>query len=133
MTQLPFVCAVLGGFAFAFLGALITIEKPSKVLSATLFVTAIAAGLLLIATLGTTMYAGVIAGIREGRSGQEVINEIYHLRKPLSLMFLSGGFMLIVSIGLVGWVRSKNLGIAMSTLALLIAFGAWFVMKTFIH
>ncbi|MEM8486841.1 MAG: hypothetical protein AAF564_14910 [Bacteroidota bacterium] len=122
MEHLAFVNAVLGGFAFAFLGALITIDKSSRILSVAQVVVAVAACFFLVATLGSTMLSGL-----------DELESFAHLRRPISLSFFGGLFFLLVSIGLSGWLRSRSLGISTSLIALVTGFGAWYMLVPFIR
>lgn len=133
MEYIAFVNAVLGGFAFAFLGAMITVEKKSKVLSAAFIVTAIAAGLFLVATLGATMLAGTLQNIEKGNLAEEVMQDFRPIRRWMSMAFIFGVFFLSASIGIIGWVRSRNVGIATTIISVLIALGAWFMIYPFIN
>ena len=133
MQYIAFVNAVLGGFAFAFLGAMLTIENPSRVLKATFIVTAIAAGCFLIATLGSTLLAGVMESVKDGRIEESFLEPLRPLNRPISLTFLAGVLFLTVSIGLFGWIRSRNLGIATSLIAVFIGIGAFFMIAPFIR
>ncbi len=123
MEHLAFVNAVLGGFAFVFLGALITMDKPARIYAVAQVVVAIAAGFFLVATLGSTLMAA---------RGTE-LGSVAYLRRPVSLSFLSGLLFLLISVGLTGWFRSRRLGIATTLIALCTAIGAWYMVIPFIR
>ena len=131
MEHLAFVNAVLGGFAFAFLGALITIDDSGRMLKATFLFTAVAAGCFLVATLGSTLYANYINAFEEGKVTSEAISQVSYLRRHISQVFLLGVLSLTVSIGLIGWVRSRNLGIATTLIAVFVGLGAAYMIVPF--
>ena len=133
MEFIAFVNAVLGGFAFVFLGALISIDNSSRVLKATFLGAAMAAGCFLVATLGSTLTANLVEAFRNGDITEERLDQIQHLRRPISMAFLWGVLFLIGSLGLIGWIKSRNLGIATTLIAVLTGLGAVYVIRPFIN
>ena len=130
---LSFVNAVLGGFAFAFLGALITLEKSSRILTTTFIVTAAAAGCFLIATLGSTLTSSMIDAAQSGQVSEDYTKHFAYLNRPISLTFIFGVFFLTISVGLMGWIRTRYLGIATTVIALFTGFGAMYMIRPFIR
>ena len=51
----------------------------------------------------------------------------------LSMMFLSGVVFLLASFGISGWMRSRGLGIATTSLSLLGAIAAFAALRPFLH
>ena len=133
MDHLAFVNAVLGGLAFVFLGALITIDKNSNVIKATLIVASMAAACFLMATIGATLLAGQLEAFDAGRITSEQFNRVGYLRPPISKAFLAGVFFLLISVGLLGWIRSRFLGIITTIIAFFTGLGSWYMIKPFIN
>ncbi len=123
-----FINAILGGFAFSFLGVLLTVDSKHRVISWVTAITAGAAGCFIIAALGATFSA--VAAASAGAS--ELPASISALHKPMSLIFLGGVLLLLISLGMSGWLRSRILGIVTTIIAILAVFGAVFMMTPFI-
>jgi hypothetical protein len=51
----------------------------------------------------------------------------------LSMLFLSGMVLLFASFGVSGWIRSRGLGIATTSLSLIGAIAAFTALKPFLH
>ena len=130
MEYLAFVNAVLGGFAFAFLGALITIEKNSRILTSTFIVISLSVGCFLVATLGSALLA---SAMEEMQTVTELPAYARSVIRRFSLCFIAGVFFFIAGIGMVGWIRSRFLGIATSIIAVFAGIGAWFMVAPFIN
>ena len=130
--QFAFINAILGGFAFSFLGVLLTVDSKHRVVSWVTAITAGAAACFIIATLGAT-FSGVAAAAAAANEGVfELSASILALRRPMSLIFLGGVLLLLVSLGMSGWLRSRILGIVTTIIAILAVFGAVFMMTPFI-
>ena len=127
-SQMAFICAVLGGFAFAFLGALLTLDSSRRVLGWVIGATASATICFIVSALGAT-FSAVAAGASTDAALPESISA---LQRPISLWFLFGVMMLFVSLGLSGWVRSRSTGIITTCVAIVGAIGAAFMMAPFI-
>ena len=128
--QFAFINAILGGFAFSFLGVLLTVDSKHRVVSWITAITAGAAACFIIATLGAT-FSG-IAVIAAAAKEVPLSASLLALRKPMSLIFLGGVLLLLVSLGMSGWLRSRILGIVTTIIAILAVFGAVFMMTPFI-
>jgi len=127
--QFAFINAILGGFAFSFLGVLLTVDSKHRVVSWVTAITAGAAACFIIATLGATFSAAAAANT----GASELPASILALQKPMSLIFLGGVLLLLVSLGMSGWLRSRSLGIVTTIIAILAVFGAVFMMTPFIN
>lgn len=127
--QFAFINALLGGFAFSFLGVLLSSQTKHRVVGAAIAITAGAAACFIIATLGATFSAAAAANAGAAALPASIVG----LRKPMSLIFLGGVFFLLVSLGLSGWLRSRNLGLVTTLIALLTAVGAFFMLAPFIN
>ncbi len=127
-SQIAFIAAVLGGFAFAFLGELLALNSSRRVWGWSIGATAAATISFIVSALGATFVAAAA-----GRSTDAVLPEsISALQRPISLWFLLGVMMLFVSLGLSGWVRSRSTGIITTCAAIVGAIGAAFMMAPFI-
>jgi hypothetical protein len=103
--QLGFVCAVLAGFAFTFVGGLLSSSAQSRAYAWTFGAALFAAVALMVAAVGA-----VFAGL--GTAGQFLAPEQARLLHQLvSQAFLLGVLALLVAAGCVGWLRSRRLGL----------------------
>lgn len=125
--QVAFINALLGGFAVTFLSVLLTSASRERVVSRIVAVTTLAACCFVLSALGSTFSA--VAAARSG----EIAPEILALRRPLSLLFLSGTALLFLALGLSGFVRSRRLGLFTAAVATAALAGGWMVMRPFIH
>ena len=127
--QFAFVSSVLAGFAFAFYGTLLLAPTPHRTASWAAFLSVTASIGFLLVTLGTTFAASRSANLAPGVSlPPEILSEV----PLLSLLFLTAVFLLLASFGLGGWLRSRQLGIATTAMAVLGGIGVLVVMSPFI-
>ena len=105
--QFAFVSSVLGGFAFLFFAAIL--PSPATHRSAPwAAATALAAAIgLLTVTLGSTFGAAALADLPVGASSPPAIAG-HH--RALSLLFLGSLYLLLVSFGVSGFIRSRHMG-----------------------
>lgn len=128
--QFAFVSSVLAGFAFGFYGTLLLGPTPHRTASGAAFLSVTASIAFLLVTLGTTFAASRSADLPVGAHlPAEITSEV----PLLSVLFLIGIFFLLTSFGLGGWVRSRALGIATTTVAAIGGFGVLVVMSPFLH
>lgn len=127
-SQMAFISAVLGGFSFVFLGALLTIDSSKRLWEWNMAATALAAIAFIISALGATFTAAAASVSEDG----VLPEKLAVLARPISLWFLLGIAMLFVSLGLSGWVRSRSTGIITTCVAIVGAIGAAFMMAPFI-
>ena len=117
--HLASISAVLGGFAVTFLSVVLTHEDPRRRVGVLLGVTMAAAATYFIVALGWSLSAAT-----------ELPKS---LQRPLSLLFIAATGLLFVVLGLVGWLRSRALGMVTSALAVVSTCGAWLVLRSFIR
>lgn len=133
--QLAFVCALIGGFAFAFLGVLLTVPSRSRVVEWTAGMAMATVACLLVCVIGWTLMASQLVTPRPSAAIAEELNfpvAMKHLHPRLSLLFILGTFLFLASLGLSGWVRSRALGIVSTVIASLAAVGFMLVMTPFL-
>ena len=134
--QLAFVCALIGGFAFAFLGVLLTVPSRSRVVEWTAGTAMATVACLLVSVIGRTLMGSQLITPRPSatiaeESGFPVVMKQLHPR--LSLLFIFGTFLFLASLGLSGWIRSRSLGIVSTVIALLAAVGFMLVLIPFLR
>ena len=127
--QFAFISSVLAGFAFAFYGTLLLAPTPHSTSSWAAFLSVMASIAFLLVTLGTTFAASRAARLEVGQS---LPTEITSQVPLISILFLTGIFLLLASFGLGGWIRSRQLGIATTILAVVGAIGVIIVMSPFL-
>ena len=105
--QFAFVSSVLGGFAFLFFAAILHVPATHR--SAPWAAgTALAAAIgLLTVTLGSTFSAAALANLPVGASSPPAIAGHHRV---LSMMFLGSLYLLLVSFGVSGFIRSRHMG-----------------------
>ena len=116
--QTSFLSAVLGGFSIAFLGALLTFNIEKKSINKTIWVSAIAATLLIVST-----FASVVVLLDEVRLGLSSLaltdwpKSTFTSKMIADFFFLIGTYALLVTIGLSGNIRDKKTGIITAVIA----------------
>ena len=126
--QFAFVSSVLAGFAFAFYGTLLVAAREHRAGAWSAFFAVAASVAFLPVTLGTTF--------RVVRAPEEYT--VSTLKSDpqnalLSMLFLSSVIFLLASFGISGWMRSRGLGIATTSLSLLGALAAFAALRPFLH
>jgi hypothetical protein len=129
--QFAFVSSVLAGFAFAFYGTLLVAAREHRAGAWASFFAVAASVAFLPVTLGMTFTAA-----RATIQPQEFT--VSTLKSDpqnalLSMLFLSGVVFLLASFGISGWMRSRGLGIATTSLSLLGALAAFAALRPFLH
>jgi hypothetical protein len=132
--QLAFISALVGGFAFAFVGVLLVAPVQSRVVSWTAGISMAASSGLVVCALGWSLGASVVlvgASMEAGadKSSLSASLNIMHLR--LSLAFIVSILLFLISLGLSGWIRSRNLGIVSTCIAVLAAISSLLVLSPF--
>jgi hypothetical protein len=129
--QFAFVSSVLAGFAFAFYGTLLVAAREHRAGAWAAFFAVAASVSFLPVTLGMTFNAAHAA------NQPTELNVSTASADPqialLSMLFLSGVVFLLASFGISGWMRSRGLGIATTSLSLLGAFAAFAALRPFLH
>jgi len=133
--QLAFISALIGGFAFAFLGALLTLSSPRRIVGwAAGTALATAAGLIVCVVGWTLMAAQLVTTPPEAGSGAfRFPASLNTMHSRLSLLFIIGMLLFLASLGLSGWVRSRSLGIVSTVLAILAGVALMFVLSPFLR
>ena len=128
--QFAFVTSVLGGFAFALFGTLLLAPSSHRAASWAAMLSVTASIAFLLDTLGMT-FAGVYSTSlpADGTMPPRIASQL----GPLTLLFCFGILLLLASFGLGGWVRSRTLGIATTTVAVLGAIAAYLVLAPYIR
>ena len=135
--QLAFISALIGGFAFAFLGVLLTATSRSRVVEWTAGMAMGTAASLVVCVIGWTLMASeVVTATPANASAEEFLKvalNFNRMHSRLSLLFILGMFLFLASLGLSGWVRSRALGIVSTVIALLAAAGLMLVLTPFLR
>lgn len=113
--HLGFLSAFLGGFAATFLATLLVASSTKRVTGWIIVSAAFAACLFVIAVVGSVTLKIVLHPEVPSSfvSGSAVTNA----RVVSALAFVLGLYALLLSVGLSGWIRSRNTGIATSLAA----------------
>lgn len=135
--QLAFISALVGGFAFAFLGVLLPSPARSRLVEWTAGTTMATAASLIVCVIGWTLMASdVITSTPANASAEEFLKtalKLNRMHSRLSLLFTLSMFLFLASLGLSGWVRSRALGIVSTVIALLAAVGLMLVLTPFLR
>jgi hypothetical protein len=129
--QFAFVSSVLAGFAFAFYGTLLVAAREHRAGAWAAFFAVAASVAFLPVTLGMTFGA-----VRAANQAREL--SVSNLAADpqiglLSMLFLSGVVSLLASFGISGWMRSRGLGIATTSLSLIGALAVFAALRPFLH
>ena len=127
--QFAFVGALLGGFSLAFFGTLLDAGRTHRAVGPTAALALASSSCFLIVTLGNTFAASAMA---DDQMRQRLQAGISRQLGPLSMLFLIGILLLLASFGTSGWIRSKKLGWATSTIAFATLLGVVWVMRPFV-
>ena len=118
--QIAFLSAVLGGFAITFLGTLLTLNNVDKTVDRTIWVSAIAATLLVVSTFASVVT--LLDVIRVGITSFDINEwpaETVRSKNIASLTSFTGMYALLVTIGLSGRIRNRKTGIFTAVIAFL--------------
>lgn len=129
--QSAFISALVAGFSFAFLGALIISPIKKKLVDWVITFSTFSIAGLLICSLTWTLTASRMTLYNEGNIVQ-VPQTFISLHKTLSFIFISSFFFFLITLGLSGWIRSKSLGIITSAIALTATVFFTFIMQRFV-
>ncbi len=114
--QIASIAAVLGGFSITTLAVLLTAAPNRSIASWAAAASGVAAGLL----TGTTFLASILASdaLKTNATTFSDLNaSVQPLVSIVSLSFLIGFYMLLLSLGMAGWIRSQRTGIATTVAA----------------
>jgi hypothetical protein len=129
--QSAFISALIAGFSFAFLGALIVSPVISRMVDLVMGFSIVSIAGLLICALAWTLSASrmeLYMGIDVANVPQTYLN----LHKSLSLIFVLSFFFFLVTLALSGWIKSRKLGIFSSLISLMATIFFIVIMKHFI-
>jgi hypothetical protein len=125
--QLAFVSSVLGGFAVAFLGTLLTIEGERRLTRWTMGAAAVSATALITAAVVASV--SVAETVRTGAHDLAGLGDTA-ARGFLLLFscFIVGFLALMLSVGLSGWIKSRALGLVTAAAAMVSAAAVLFAL-----
>lgn len=126
--QLAFLSAFLGGIAAAFLATLLVADVTKRMTNWLVGTTALSTCCFIIAVISFVMLGTIVHPDSPGSSTEEVINTA---RVVSFLSFALGITMLLASVGLSGWLRSKRVGQITSAVALLAFIIVYWAIKGF--
>jgi len=106
--QTAFISALVAGFSFAFLGALLVSSIKNKLIDWIMILSTLSIAGLLICSLAWTLTASRMT-LYSGADIAQVPQTFLSLHKTLSFIFVSGFFFFLVTLGLSGWIK-KRLG-----------------------
>jgi hypothetical protein len=129
--QSAFISALVAGFSFAFLGALIVSSIKKKIIDWAIAFSTLSIAGLLICSLAWTLTASRMT-LYSSIDIAQIPQNILSLHKTLSFIFISSFFLFLITLGLSGWIRSKSLGITSSTISLIATLFFINIMKHFI-
>jgi hypothetical protein len=129
--QFAFVSSVLAGFSFTFYGTLLIAARQHRAGTWAAFLAVAASVAFLPVTLGMTFTAA--RATNQPREFSLSKLETDPQIALLSMLFLSGMVLLFASFGVSGWMRSRGLGIATTSLSLIGALAAFAALRPFLH
>jgi hypothetical protein len=129
--QSAFISALVAGFSFAFLGALIVSSMKSMIIDWLMGFSMISIAGLLVCALAWTLTASRMA-VYSGSNMGQVPQMFIDLHKKLSAVFILSFFFFLITLGLCGWVRSRKLGIISTLISLIAAIFFIMIMSKFI-
>ena len=116
------ICAVLGGFSIAFLVIMVTAAPDRRVASWATGFSVVAVACFLPASLNTFL-ASIVAGT--ATTAQDLGADVRGVTGTSALLLIVGVFALLASLGLTGWVRSRQVGVLSTVAAVLAALVSW--------
>jgi hypothetical protein len=113
--QFGFLSAFLGALSGGFMIQLLTTQQPRRIYSLCILGAAAATVAFIVSVLGASLLlAATHPGAPRGLGSAGIVGGGGALA---SLMFLAGAYLLLLTIGLAGWIRSPRTGWATSGLA----------------
>lgn len=120
--HLTLVSALLGGFVFTFLGAILSLNESKKMASPLIVIAALTATMFFLCTLGWSFFVNAAEA-----SELSELSRIKH--QYLTILFLIGIILFNVLLALTGWLRSKKVGIITLLIAVFALFSLVFLFK----
>ena len=133
--QLAFISALVGGFAFTFVGVLLVAPAQRRVVSWTAGTSMVASAGLVVCALGWSLGASTVmvgASLAAGEDVSALSASLRRMHLRLSLTFIVSIFLFLTSLGLSGWVRSRVLGVVSTSIAVLAAIASALVLSPFL-
>jgi hypothetical protein len=128
--QTAFISALIAGFSFAFIGALLVSSINKRIVDWILAFSISSIAGLMLCSMGWTLSASRMA-YYSGTGITEVPLQFVGMHQKLSILFSLSVFLFLITLGLSGWIRSKKLGIVSGIIAVVsLIFFVW-LMKTF--
>src|SRR5689334_14082071 len=131
--ELAFISALIGGFALTFLVQLLTTRAGGRIAGWTIGFSMAATAGLIVCALGWTLNAVVIIDPGPQAEAMRLSGTLTHLHMRLSDGFVVSLFFFLASLGLCGWIRSRVMGIASSSIALVAAVLMFLILRLFIR
>ncbi len=132
--QFAFVASLLGGFSFAFFGTLLGVPHAHRVVSPAAALALAASTCFLIVTLGNTFAASIVSDPAILAAARTSTLPVIRAHVgPISLLFLLGVVLLLLSFGAAGWARSRRLGQVTTLIAALGLVGVVWVLQPFVQ
>lgn len=122
--QLSVVSAILGGFAFTFVGALLALPVTSRVYAWVFGASLLAAMAFMVTALGSVLASLAV------KNSYPV--DIASLHAKISQAFLLGILCFLVATGACGWLKSRKLGYVSLAIAVVSALGVALVLFPFL-
>ncbi|MEM8487062.1 MAG: hypothetical protein AAF564_16030 [Bacteroidota bacterium] len=116
--QIAFLSAVIGGFAIAFMGTLLTLTSQDKTVSRTIWLSALAATSLIVSTFASVVV--LLDVIRLGITSFDLSawpEETLRSKSIAGLASFMGMYVLLIAIGFSGRIRDKKTGIVTAVIA----------------
>jgi hypothetical protein len=126
--QLGLISAILGGFAFTFVGAILTIDRSHGIVSAAYLIGVVTAVIFFVCTVGWSLMS--FAELSKSDLIMETLREKHRL---LSFFFIMGIFSLNCSLALSGFIRSRITGIVSTIIATIGLIAILYIIKDFIR
>ena len=121
--------AVFAGFGITILGVLLTVERNSRTERALLTCLILATSFLFCCALGWSLEAGQLLLIPEQAATFRARFQPAH--RGLSILFILAIYLMIASIGLLGYLRSKSVGRLSATCAVIVGIYLTWVLSHF--
>ena len=131
--QCAFISALVTGFLFAFLAVILTNKSTKRIDDWTAIFTIISISLLTVCALGWTFNAASVQAALLTESQTRILSKYQTIHHHLSVLFILGFYLFLLSLGLSGWIRSKMVGIFSSVSALFAGIYAIWLLHYFIN
>jgi bacteriorhodopsin len=129
--QSAFISALVAGFSFAFLGALLVSSFKNQIIDWVMSFSILSIAGLLVCSLAWTLSASRMA-LYNGNNITQVPQTFLNLHRILSIIFILSFFFFLVTLGLSGWIRSRKLGIISSLISFISAIFFIVIMSQFV-